>query len=628
LARSRFMQLWGTLIETPSRRPRTVRPVLLLLVLAAFLVIVGATATGQAALITADSSTAILNATVNADAAAVRMFVGLNLSQADLQPAGIGADRRAELQYSLRLLTDRGGILRAALLAPDGTVLASDDGAGVTQKAPVTDGLTSAVQNGHADAAIVSTVDAGALATIAASSVLREYLPILDQSQKVRATVVVWRDAGPILSQLEEGRLRVVAITLFAALLSALLLFFVFHTAQQRLTRQTLQLLEMARRDPLTGTLNHGSLAEILAAQVASARAGGGAIGVALLDLDNFGLLDSTYGHAAGDRVLIEVARLLGEEMPPGAAMGRYGPDEFLVITATGDEATLEPTIDRFRATLAATSIQFKGSERLPVSFSAGLCFHPTNGESVTTLLTMAAITLDAAKAGGGDAIRVAEEHPLTSGYLKTFNVLEGLVIAVDTKDHYTRRHSEDVARYADFLAGQLQLDSATRRAVRTAGVLHDIGKIAIPDTILRKPGRLTAPEFAILKQHVAFGESIVCDLPDLDLIRAGIRCHHERWDGRGYLAGLAGEEIPLVARILALGDAFSAMTSTRPYRKEVATEEALRRLEDAAGSQLDPRLVEIFVRGIRSEAGAPQPARPSPFRDDQRLVLPGEQVA
>jgi hypothetical protein len=125
-------------------------------VLAAFLVIVGATATGQAALVTADSSTTILNATVSADAAAVRSFVGLNLSQADLQPGGLSTDREAALDRGLRLMTDGGGILHAALLAPNGTVLASDDGVGIGKHAPMTQGLASAVQNSQADAAIVT----------------------------------------------------------------------------------------------------------------------------------------------------------------------------------------------------------------------------------------------------------------------------------------------------------------------------------------------------------------------------------------------------------------------------------------------------------------------------------------
>jgi diguanylate cyclase (GGDEF)-like protein len=585
------------------------------------------TATGQAALVTADTSTTILNATVSADAAAVRSFVGLNLRKSDLQPGGLSADRLAALQQGLRLLTDRGGILHAALLAPDGTVLASDDGASVGKVAPVTPGLVRAIQNSQADAAILPSAAAGAVAPLATDSVLREYLPIIDAG-RVYATVALWRDAAPILGQLDEGRNRVVVITLMAALVSALLLFFIFRTAQQRLTRQTLQLLEAARLDPLTGALNHGTIVETLAAQVTAARERGGSIGVALLDLDNFGLLDDTYGHPAGDHVLMEFVRLISAWVPPGATWGRYGPDEFLVVTATGDAEALEPAVERLRATLADATLQFEGSERLPVTFSAGLCVYPTNGESVTTLLSMTAMTLLEAKASGGDAIRVAEAQPPAPGYLKTFNILEGLVIAVDTKDRYTGRHSEDVARYADFLARRLDLDASTRRAIHNAGLLHDIGKIGIPDAILHKPGRLTDDEFAVFKQHVALGDAIVRDLPDLDLIRAGIRHHHERWDGQGYLDGLAGEEIPLVARILAVSDAFSAMTTTRPYRKGLPVEEALTRLGDAGGSQLDPRLVEIFVKGIRSEADAPLPAEPTSVAALPALQVPGRQVA
>jgi HD-GYP domain-containing protein (c-di-GMP phosphodiesterase class II) len=222
----------------------------------------------------------------------------------------------------------------------------------------------------------------------------------------------------------------------------------------------------------------------------------------------------------------------------------------------------------------------------------------------------------------------VAGTRPSAPGYVQTFNILEGLVIAVDTKDRYTRRHSEDVARYADFLARRLDLDADTRHAIHSAALLHDIGKIGIPDAILHKPGRLTDEEFAISKEHVALGDSIVRELPDNDLIRAGIRHHHERWDGRGYLDGLAAEEIPLVARILSVGDAFSAMTTTRAYRKGLTTEEALTRLEEAAGSQLDPRLVEIFVRGIRSEADAPLPAEPTRVTAAQAILVPGRQVA
>jgi HD-GYP domain-containing protein (c-di-GMP phosphodiesterase class II) len=149
------------------------------------------------------------------------------------------------------------------------------------------------------------------------------------------------------------------------------------------------------------------------------------------------------------------------------------------------------------------------------------------------------------------------------------------------------------------------------------------VGKIGIPDGVLRKPGKLTAEEYEIVKQHVALGDLIVRDLPDLELIRAGIRHHHERWDGAGYLTRLAGEEIPLVARILSVADAFSAMTTTRPYRKSLSVDEAITRLEDAAGSQLDEKLVLAFVSGLRSAADPPLPGQPR-SSPTARLWTPG----
>ena len=236
------------------------------------------------------------------------------------------------------------------------------------------------------------------------------------------------------------------------------------------------------------------------------------------------------------------------------------------------------------------------------------MCTYPEHADSVTALLTVAAVTLLEARASGGDSVRFAARETEDPADRQTFDVFQGLILAVDTKDRYTKRHSEDVARYAVYLGRQLDLDPATLEILRVAGLLHDIGKIGIPDHILRKPGKLTDDEFHVVKQHVALGDVIVRDLPDVETIRAGVRHHHERWDGAGYLHGLAGETIPLIARILAVGDAFSAMTTTRPYRKALDVTEALRRLEDAAGSQLEERLVVAFVDGIETDADAPLP--------------------
>jgi putative nucleotidyltransferase with HDIG domain len=287
--------------------------------------------------------------------------------------------------------------------------------------------------------------------------------------------------------------------------------------------------------------------------------------------------------------------------------MGRYGPDEFLLVADAIVVADLEPAVDRLRTALVDFSLQFEATDRLPVTVSAGLCTYPTHGDSVTVLLAAAARTVAEAKASGGDAIRVAgneDAGPSTTG----FDVLQGLVLAVDTKDRYTKRHSEDVARYAVFLAERIGLDPELVRSIHLAGLLHDVGKIGIPDPILRKPGKLTAEEYEIFKQHVALGDMIVRDVPDIDVVRSGIRYHHERWDGAGYLDHLEGEGIPLIGRVLAVGDAFSAMTTTRPYRKALDVGEALRRLGDAAGTQFEERLVRAFIDGIETAIDPPLP--------------------
>ena len=252
--------------------------------------------------------------------------------------------------------------------------------------------------------------------------------------------------------------------------------------------------------------------------------------------------------------------------------------------------------------------LQYGDYEQLPLTASAGICAFPLDADSVTGLLSIAAMTLGEAKGSGGDAVRVAEAAGATPAFTKSFDILQGLVIAIDTKDRYTKRHSEDVTRYADFLADRLGLGSELRQAIHVAGLLHDVGKIGIPDQILRKPAKLTAEEMEAVQQHVALGHMIVRDLPHLELVKAGIQFHHERWDGRGYLDRLEGAQIPLIARLLAVADAFSAMTTSRPYRKGVPVDEGLTRLEDSVGTQLDEELVRAFVLGIRTAEDPPLP--------------------
>jgi diguanylate cyclase (GGDEF)-like protein len=615
------------LFGTPLRSLR--RPVLLIVVFGFFLMIVGLTALSQAIIVSSQSSQTMLTAVVGSDAATVRGFANAYLVPADLGPGGMSATRAADLEAQVRTIVSAGQILRIELRLPDGTVLLSDsDDVVGAHGAPTADFVAAA--SGAVTAGFHPVADAESVgARLPANDILRAYFPVKINDEVV-AVVGIWRDAAPILGDLDSLRRQVMLVTLFAGAVAAIALYLVFRAAQRRILRQTDQLLEATGLDAMTGKLNHGALVGVLAVAIEAARRADETLAIALLDIDNFRNLNETYGHPAGDQALTAVATLLGDVLPAEVQWGRYGPDEFLVIVAAEQMTDLEPMIGLVRTRLADLSLQFEASERLPITVSAGICTFPIHGESVTTLLSTAARTLDEARASGGDGVRVAlaENVPLEEAV--RFDVLEGLILAVDTKDHYTRRHSEDVARYAVFLAEQLGLDEQARTVLYRAGRLHDIGKIGIPDKILRKPAALTELEYETVKQHVALGDLIVRDLPDLAEIRAGIRHHHERWDGKGYLNRLAGDEIPEIARILAVCDAFSAMTTTRPYRKALSVDEALTRLEDAAGSQLDERFVIAFVTGIRTVASAPLPGedRGGLWTPGDPVVLPGHAVA
>jgi len=599
------------------------RPVLLILVYGIFLMIVGVTATAQAVMVSAHFSTNTLSSIVSTDTTVVRAFVRSFVSPDDFSATARASTRQSIIERQLRTLVSPGTILRVEVRRPDGTVIFADDPSlrGATSAASESFTKAAAGASAVVDIVDVSASDATGLA-LATATVIREYFP-LSLDGHVVGIVGVWRDAVPILVQLDEVRRNVVIVTLSAAVVAALVLFLVFRSAQGRITRQTLALVESSRRDPLTNTLNHGSLVDAVTRSVDRARAEGTAFAVALVDIDNFRLLNETWGHDAGDRALLTIVHLFGRELPPDVVFGRYGPDELLILAPPDEIHVLGAVLERARTALVDHALQFETSERLPLTVSAGVCTFPAHGSSVTELLTNTALTLHEAKASGGDAIRYAGLHTEPEPSTRTFDVYEGLIFAVDTKDRYTKRHSGDVAGYSVFLSEQIGADPDFIQIVRVAGLLHDVGKIGIPDHILRKPGKLTAEEYKIVQQHVVLGDMIVRDLPDVELIRAAVRHHHERWDGSGYVDRLAGDEIPLIARILAVSDAFSAMTTTRPYRKALTVGEALRRLEDVAGTQLEERLVVAFVHGIETVPGAPLPGMDAP-----RLWTPYASVA
>ncbi len=599
-------------VSLPHRRA----PQLLAVVYLTCLVLVAVTASALTTLVGDQVTQAAIASSIESDRALVTALVTAGITRDDVQ-LPLTPERHAQLQAVVRSLIGN-GIAHVKIYRPDGTVQMSDNEALVGEVFPLEEDLVGALAGtATGDLQRENSFSEPDLTALHLPNLIEEYLPLATPTGVV-GVFEVYRDAAPLLAEVEQTHDLVLLVTILATAVLAIVLYFIFRTADKRLTRQTHELRESTRRDALTGTLTHGAVVDLFSISLESAMETKGSLSLALVDIDNFRLLNEAHGHRAGDHVLRKVGDLLTAELASDAIVGRFGPDEFLVIAPSAMSAALGPAIARFRDRIGELAMRFGNSERLPVTVSVGLCGYPENGRSATELLSMASVALSQAKMSGGDQVHSMESAGMPEAQTEraSFDVLQGLVIAVDTKDRYTKRHSEDVARYALFLADQLNMPPEWRRTLHIAGLLHDIGKIGIPDSILRKPAALSAEEYAIVKQHVALGNMIVRDLPHLEQVRAGIRYHHEQWDGAGYLEGLQGSEIPLAGRILAVADAFSAMTTSRPYRKALSMREALRRIEDAAGSQLDPELVGPFVHGMETSADAPRPG-------DDRLQLP-----
>ena len=184
--------------------------------------------------------------------------------------------------------------------------------------------------------------------------------------------------------------------------------------------------------------------------------------------------------------------------------------------------------------------------------------------------------------------------------YEEYASTIYALTAAIDAKDHYTFNHSQNVCYYSQELARAYGMDDDCVEIIKEAALLHDIGKIGIPEQILKKPGRLTDDEYSIMKSHVEQSISIIRHLPSLDYVIPAVVGHHERYDGRGYPRGLKGEEIPLLARMLCIADSFDAMISKRSYKEAYTLDYAVDQLVTGSGTQFDPVLAELFVKMLK----------------------------
>ena len=364
-----------------------------------------------------------------------------------------------------------------------------------------------------------------------------------------------------------------------------------------------------AMRDPVTDLANHRAVHQALDAALTAGgrREGGEQAAFLLVDVDNFKLFNDTYGHPTGDAVLRTIAGHLRAQAREGDVVGRYGGDEFALVLPGADRAGAESVARRITTAIAATPYVDACGAMIPLSVSIGVAATPDDGATRQALLAVADARMYAVKSGAtSDPILVRSAADLLGD--TTFGILEGLVAAVDAKDRYTREHSLDVTRYALLLADVLDLPDDDRRTLAIAGPLHDVGKIAVPDRVLRKPGALTDEEYAAIKAHVTYGVAIVRGLLDDPCVIDTIAQHHERYDGRGYPHGLHGTATPLLGRIMQIADAVSAMTLDRPYRRGLSPERVVAELRRGAGAQFDLALVEPFIAAFCASRGVSIP--------------------
>ncbi len=367
-------------------------------------------------------------------------------------------------------------------------------------------------------------------------------------------------------------------------------------------TRRYEYVAHLADHDSVTDLYNHRALHRALEREVERSRRRNGCFALLMLDLDNFKLFNDTYGHPVGDQVLREVASVLTEQKRAYDVVGRYGGDEFVAVLPDTELDGALAFAKRVQEAMHSRPYLNPEGARVPIHTSFGVAIYPDSATTVTELVARADANLYESKLQGGDAISYdlpGAERKIPQ--IGSFGVLDGLVTAVDRRDRYTRQHSEDVTRIALAIAHTLGLSNESERTLRIAGLLHDVGKIGVPDRILRKPGRLDESEFAVVKQHVQLGELIIKEVPNLNDVLAAVAAHHERYDGGGYPRGLKGEEIPLLGRILAVADCYSAMTTDRPYRKALSPAEAQAELRRVAGTQLDPAVVEAFITAVNA---------------------------
>jgi two-component system, cell cycle response regulator len=363
-------------------------------------------------------------------------------------------------------------------------------------------------------------------------------------------------------------RLHVAAVTAAAVALAAVLVRLALTFRENALILGEVR--EQALTDALTGLGNRRSFMRELSHKLES----GTPVLMVILDLNGFKAYNDTYGHPAGDSLLRRLGARLDRAARPFGTVYRLGGDEFCALLEVGGGA-VETALD------AVASALVEEGDNFSVDASFGAVLLPDEAETTSEALGLA------------DQRLYTQNRSLQSS--EGQQTLDALLRVLLEREPALHGHMREVGELSRRIGERLGLLAHELQELAHAAELHDIGKLAIPDTILHKPGPLTTDELAYVRKHTLVGARILAAAPALTEAASLVRSSHERWDGAGYPEGVAGDEIPLGSRIVAVCDAFDAMVTDRPYRKAMSAKAALAELRRCAGTQFDPAVVEAF---------------------------------
>jgi two-component system, cell cycle response regulator len=362
--------------------------------------------------------------------------------------------------------------------------------------------------------------------------------------------------------------------------------------------------------DPLTSMASHRAFQDRLAHECERAYRFGDSFALLLVDLDQFRAVNDRHGHKTGDRVLRELGSRLRPMIREIDLCARFGGDQFALILPHTLERGAARTAERLRESIAAWSFLEAHGTEIRLTAGIGLALYPADGRTPPELVSAAQQSLSFAKSLGGNQLqlhgRIPEGEPEPERGHDTSTAahtpVRTLAAAVDVRDRYTHSHSRFVSDLSAATAATLGLAGPDVSRVRVGALLHDVGKIGIPDAILSKEGPLTQDEWAIIRQHPVLGKTIVEQSPELADVVPLVLHHQEHYDGGGYPSGLSRDSIPVGARIIAAADAYHAIRSDRPYRSGRNHAAAVEELRRCAGSQFDPDVVGALIESLEGE--------------------------